>query len=74
MALTETRPVGAVHVVQVVAILRQELGVSGVEGQTVAARLELGDATVALEVLVTRMRVRVEPVVVWALEAVLSQR
>jgi hypothetical protein len=72
--LTETRPVTAVHVVQIVAILRQELGVGGVECQSISARLELGDAAVALEVLVTGMSVRVEPVVVWALEAVLSQR
>jgi hypothetical protein len=71
--LTETRPVAAVHVVQVIAVLRQELGVGGVECQSISARLELRDAAITLEVLVIRMRVGVEAIVVGALEAVLSQ-
>jgi hypothetical protein len=73
VSLTEPRPVAAVHVVQVVAVLREELGVAGVEGEAVAARLELGNGAVALEVLVARVRVRVEAVVVRALEALLGQ-
>jgi len=71
--LTKSCPVAAVDVVQVIAVLCQELGVGGVEGQSVATGLEFRDSAVAFPVLVARMTVGVESIVIRALEVLLSQ-
>ena len=71
--LTKSCPVAAVDVVQVIAVLCQELGVGGVESQSVATGLEFRDSAVAFPVLVARVTVGVESVVIWALEVILSQ-
>jgi hypothetical protein len=51
--LTKSCSVSAVDVVQVIAVLCQELGVGGVEGQSVAAGLEFRYRAVAFPVLIT---------------------
>ena len=71
--LTKSCPVAAVDVVQVIAVFCQELGVGGVECQSVATGLEFRDSAVAFPVLVARMMVGVESVVIRALEVLLSQ-
>ena len=71
--LTKSCPVAALDVVQVVTVLCQELGVAGVECQSVATGLEFRGSAVAFPVLVARVTVRVEPVVIGALEVLLSQ-
>jgi hypothetical protein len=73
LRLTKAWSVGAVNIVKVVAVLRQEFGVGGVEGKAVAAGLELRGATVAFPVFVARVRMRVETIVVRTLEIILSQ-
>lgn len=65
---TQLRSGAAVHVVQIVAVLLQEFRVGVVERQSVAASLQLGHVVVAFPVFVARRGVRVEPVVVRALE------
>lgn len=72
--LLELRTLAAVHVVQVVAVLGEELAVGGIERQAVTARLQLRRIVVALPVLVARTVVRVEPEVVRAFEALLAAR
>ena len=57
---------------QVVAVLGQVLGVACVEGETIAASLQLGFGVLALVIFVAGLAVRVETVVIWALEALLS--
>lgn len=57
---------------QVVAVLRQEFVVARIEGQTVAARLQLGHIVVALPVLVAGRVVRVEAEIVGAFEGFLG--
>lgn len=71
-SLTQLGAVAALDVVQVVAVLGQELIVAGIEGQSVAARLQLGDIVVALPVLVAGRVVRIEAKVVRALERLLG--
>lgn len=56
---------------KVVAVLLQVLGVGVVERQSVATRLQLSRAVVALPVLVARHRVWVEAVVVGTFEVLL---
>lgn len=70
----ELRALAALHVVQVVAVLGEELAVAGVERQTVTARLQFRHVVVALPVLVARYMMRVESKVIWAFEAVLTAR
>lgn len=71
--LTKACPITAFNIVQVVAVLRQKLGVGGVECKPVAAGLELSGATIAFPVLVARVRVGVEAIVIRTLEVLLSQ-
>lgn len=71
--LTKSCPVAAVDVVQVIAVLCQELGVGGIEGQSVATGLDFPDSAVAFPVLVARVTVGVESIVIRALEVLLSQ-
>ena len=70
----QLRPLAAVDVVQVVAVLREEFAVARVEGEPVAAGLQLGYGVVALPVLVAGQVVRVEAVVVRAFERLLRAR
>lgn len=70
----ELRSLATVHVVQVVAVLGEELAVGGVERQTIAARLQLGHVVVALPILVARTVVRVKSEVVRAFEVLLTAR
>lgn len=69
---TQLGALAALDVVQVVAVLGEELVVAGIEGQSVAARLQLGGIVVALPVLVARRVVRIEAKVVRALERLLG--
>ena len=71
--LTKSCPVAAVNVVQVIAVLCQELGVGGVESQSVATGLEFRGSAVTFPVLVARVTVGVESIVIRALEVLLSQ-
>lgn len=70
--LTQLRPVAAIDVVDVVAVLGEELGVAGVESQSVSARLQLRHVVVALVVLVAGRVMWVETEVVRTLEAILA--
>lgn len=69
----QLRPLAAIDVVQVVAVLREELAVAGVEGQAVAAGLQFGNVIVALPVLVAGQVVGVEAKVVGAFEVLLGR-
>lgn len=71
--LTKACSITTFHIVQVVAVFRQKLGVCGVECKPVATGLELRGATVALPVLVARVRVGVETIVVRTLEVLLCK-
>lgn len=57
---------------EVVAVLGKVFGVGRVEGEPVAAGLQLGGAVVTLPVLVARDVVGVEAEVVWAFEGLLA--
>lgn len=70
----ELRALAAVHVVQVVAILGEELAVAGVESETVTARLQFRHVVVAFPIFVARYMVRIEPEVVRAFEGFLTAR
>lgn len=72
--LTKLCPLAALNIVEVVAVLGQVLGVSGVEGEAVAASLQLGDSIVTLPVFITGDVVRVEAKVIWTFEALLGGR
>lgn len=69
---TKLCPLGAVHVVDVVAVLCQVFAVAGIESQTVAAGLQLGHVVVALPVFVARDVMGVEAEVIRAFEALLG--
>jgi hypothetical protein len=71
--LTELRPVAAVHVVDVVAVLGEEFGVAGVEGEPVPASLQLGDVVVALPVFVAGAVVWVEAEIIGTFEVLLGE-
>lgn len=58
---------------QVVAVLRQVFVVAGIEGETVAARLQFGDVVVALPVFVARRAVRIETEIVGTFERLLRR-
>lgn len=47
------RAFAAVHVVQIIAVLGEELAIAGVKRQTVAARLQLRHVVIAFPILVT---------------------
>ncbi|TGZ57268.1 hypothetical protein DBV15_09868 [Temnothorax longispinosus] len=68
----ELRALAAVHVVQVIAVLGEELAVTGVKCQTVAARLQFRHVVVAFPILVARYVMRIEPEIVRAFEGLLS--
>lgn len=70
----ELRALAAVHVVQIIAVLGEELVVAGVERKTVTARLQLRHVVVAFPIFVARYVMRIEPEVVRAFEALLSAR
>lgn len=57
---------------EVVAVLSEVFGVSGVEGETVSTRLQFSDSVVALPVFVAGDVVGVEAEVVWAFERLLG--
>jgi len=58
--------------VQIVAVLGEVFGVCGIEGQTVAAGLQLGNAIVALPVFVAGRVVWIESKVIGTLKATLG--
>lgn len=66
--LAKQRPLAAVHIMQIVAVLLQVFRVGVVERQAVTAGLQLRHISVAFPVFVARLTVRVEPVLVWAFE------
>lgn len=68
----ELRALAAVHVVQIIAVLGEELAVAGVKRQTVAARLQFRHVVVAFPILVARYVVRIEPEVVRTFEGLLT--
>ena len=72
--LTKLCPVSALNVVEVVAILSQVFGVSGVEGKTVAASLQFSGTVVTLPVFVAGEVVGVEAEVIGTFEGLLSDR
>ena len=71
--LTKSCPVATLNVVQVIAVLCQELGVGGVECQSVATGLDFRHSAVAFPIFVARVTVGVESIVIRALEVLLSQ-
>lgn len=70
----ELRALAAVHVVQIIAVLGEELAVAGVERQTVTARLQFRHVVVAFPILVARYVIRIEPEVVRTFEGFLTVR
>lgn len=70
----ELRALAAVHVVQVIAVLGEELAVAGVKCETVAARLQFRHVVVALPILVARYVMRIEPEIVRTFEGLLAVR
>lgn len=68
--LTQLIPVSTVHIVQVVAVLLEVLGVCVIESQTVSTSLQFRSAVITLPVLITRQGVGVETVVVRTLEVI----
>lgn len=70
----ELRALAAVHVVQVIAVLGQELVVAGVKREAVSARLQLRHVVVAFPIFIARYMVRIEPEVVRAFERFLTAR
>lgn len=70
--LTQLRAITAIHIVQVVAILRQEFRIWGIEGEPIAAGLQLRNIVVAFPVFVARTVMWVEAEVIGTLEAILS--
>lgn len=70
----ELRALAALHVVQIIAVLGQELAVAGVKREAVTARLQLRHVVVAFPIFVARYMVRIEPEVVRAFEGFLTAR
>lgn len=56
---------------QIVAVLREEFVVAGIEGETVAACLQFGNVVVALPVFVAGVIMRIEAEIVGAFERLL---
>jgi len=64
----EVHAVTAIDVVQVITVLGQELGITGVEAKSISTSLEFGDVILALVVLITRLFVGIEAVLMRAFE------
>lgn len=71
---TQFRPSGAVNIVAVVAVLLQELGIAGVEGEAVSAGLERRYPSITGVVFVAGDRVGVKAELVWTLIVSASAR
>lgn len=67
-------PLSAIDVVDVVAVLCEVFAVAGIEGQSVAAGLQLGHIVVALPVFVARAVMWVEAKVIGTFEVLLGDR
>lgn len=72
--LTKLRSLSAFYVVKVVAVFGKVFGVGGVEGESIAASLDLSYTVVALPVFVAGNVVRVEAKIVRAFEGLLGHR
>ncbi|KYN18312.1 hypothetical protein ALC57_09419, partial [Trachymyrmex cornetzi] len=70
----ELRALAAVYIVQIIAVLGEELVVAGVKCQTVAARLQFRHVVVAFPILVARYVMRIEPEVIRTFEGLLAVR
>ncbi|KYQ60241.1 hypothetical protein ALC60_00649 [Trachymyrmex zeteki] len=70
----ELRAFAAVYIVQIIAVLGEELVVAGVKCQTVAARLQFPHVAIAFPILVARYVMRIEPEVIRTFEGLLTAR
>lgn len=68
----ELRSVPAIHVVQIIAILGEELAIARVECESIAASLQLRHVVVAFPVFVTGYMMGIETEVVRAFERFLG--
>lgn len=70
----ELRALAAVYIVQIIAVLGEELVVAGVKCQTVATRFQFRHAVVAFPILVARYVMRIESEVIRTFERLLTVR